>query len=192
MKNKNFNIPNLLSISRILFLPVLYIFMFREKHLAFLVSYIVLGSTDFLDGYLARRLNQVTALGKALDTIADVIFYFSTAYFILVLFPEYLAPNFVMLMFFLVIYIFAYVLSLFYFKKPVQIHTSLLRFCATLVYLLVIMSYMFNTTYLITAILVLFMIGFIEEIWIFIRFGKVDIDTKSIIILYRDEKRLNQ
>lgn len=35
------------------------------------VFILVIGSTDWLDGYLARRLNQVTRLGKALDPIAD-------------------------------------------------------------------------------------------------------------------------
>jgi cardiolipin synthase (CMP-forming) len=186
---RNLNIPNLLSASRIIFLPILYMFVFSDMPFAFLITFIVLGSTDFFDGYLARKLNQVTPLGKALDTIADMLFYFSTAYFLYILYPEYISPNTVLLLVFLGFYVFAYVLSIFYYKRPVQVHTTLLRFGATLVYALVILSYMFDTTHVITIILITFILGCLEEMWMFIRFGRVDIDTKSIWDLYKNHRK---
>jgi cardiolipin synthase (CMP-forming) len=186
---RNLNIPNLLSASRIIFLPILYMFVFSDMPFAFLITFIVLGSTDFFDGYLARKLNQVTPLGKALDTIADMLFYFSTAYFLYILYPEYISPNTVLLLVFLGFYVFAYVLSIFYYKRPVQVHTTLLRFGATLVYALVILSYMFDTAHVITIILITFILGCLEEMWMFIRFGRVDIDTKSIWDLYKNHRK---
>ncbi|MCF7932036.1 MAG: CDP-alcohol phosphatidyltransferase family protein [Acholeplasmataceae bacterium] len=187
--SRNLNLPNFLSLSRIVFLPILYIFVFSDMPFAFLIAFIILGSTDFLDGYLARKLNQVTPLGKALDTVADMFFYFSTAYFIFLLYPEYLSPNTVLLLVFLGVYICAYVLSIVYYKRPVQVHTTILRLGATLVYALVILSYMFDTTHVITIILITFILGCLEEMWMFIRFGPVDIDTKSIWSLYKTHRK---
>jgi cardiolipin synthase (CMP-forming) len=59
-QTKNFNIPNVLSSLRVILLPLLYIFAFLSMRLEFLIGYIIIGSTDALDGFLARALKQVT------------------------------------------------------------------------------------------------------------------------------------
>jgi cardiolipin synthase (CMP-forming) len=182
-------IPNLLSISRIVFLPILYLFIFLEMPFAFLIAFVIIGSTDFFDGMLARRLNQVTKLGKVLDTVADIMFYISTAWFFYRLYPHYLEPNFGLLVAFFVVYFFSFIVSTVYLGKPIMMHTSLLRFCAVLVYVLVILSYLFNTTYFLSFILILFMIGFFEAIMIFMAFGAVDVDTKTIFSLIKKYKK---
>jgi cardiolipin synthase len=67
---------NLMSLSRILLtVPVGY-FLWRgdeQATLICLILIVVAGMTDFLDGYLARRFNQITALGLILDPLADKI-----------------------------------------------------------------------------------------------------------------------
>jgi CDP-diacylglycerol--glycerol-3-phosphate 3-phosphatidyltransferase len=73
---KIFNIPNLLSLSRILSVPVFIILMLEPSPVRALVSGIVFSlasATDWLDGYLARKWGQVTKVGKLLDPIADKI-----------------------------------------------------------------------------------------------------------------------
>ncbi len=70
------NVPNLLSISRILAVPVFIIFMLELTPLRAVAAGIVFSlasATDWLDGYLARRWGQVTKMGKLLDPIADKI-----------------------------------------------------------------------------------------------------------------------
>ncbi len=70
-KDKNINIPNLLTILRIALIPVVvWRYLVGDKTGA-LVVYIIAMLTDVVDGYLARRFHQVTALGKLLDPIAD-------------------------------------------------------------------------------------------------------------------------
>ncbi len=66
------NIPNILSIIRILlvFVFVIVLFVFDELGWA-LVVFLVAGITDVVDGYLARRNNWITNLGKILDPVAD-------------------------------------------------------------------------------------------------------------------------
>ena len=66
-------LPNLLSISRILFLPVVVYFIIRGDDTAAVVSMAVIWVTDFIDGYIARKFRQYTDLGLLLDPIADKI-----------------------------------------------------------------------------------------------------------------------
>lgn len=73
---KIFNVPNLLSLSRILSVPVFIILMLEPSPVRALVAGIVFSlasATDWLDGYLARKWGQVTKVGKLLDPIADKI-----------------------------------------------------------------------------------------------------------------------
>jgi len=70
------NVPNLLSISRILAVPVFIVLMLEPTPLRALLAGIVFSiasATDWLDGYLARKWGQVTKIGKLLDPIADKI-----------------------------------------------------------------------------------------------------------------------
>lgn len=68
------NIPLLLTISRILAIPIvvlLYMLPFPWAHPAAAVLLAVAAFTDWLDGYLARSLSQTTELGAFLDPVAD-------------------------------------------------------------------------------------------------------------------------
>ena len=73
-----FNVPNLLSILRIALVPVFLWFLLDEFFLAAIAVLAIAGLTDFLDGYLARKLNQITKLGKTLDPVADRLYIFAT------------------------------------------------------------------------------------------------------------------
>lgn len=73
---KLFNVPNLLSLSRIFSVPIFIILMLEPSPARALAAGIVFSlasATDWLDGYLARRWGQVTKIGKLLDPIADKI-----------------------------------------------------------------------------------------------------------------------
>jgi hypothetical protein len=64
--------------------------------------------------------------------------------------------------------------------KPLLMHTNLLRVSAALVYFLFILSFFFDTEYFGTIVITLYIFAFIEEILIFIIYGQIDPDTKSI------------
>ncbi len=77
---KILNIPNLLSLSRILSVPVFIILMLEPNPVRALAAGVVFSlasATDWLDGYLARKWGQVTKVGKLLDPIADKILIMS-------------------------------------------------------------------------------------------------------------------
>ena len=64
-------IPNLLSIFRIFLLPIHLYFVLRQSFYIAGAVIVVSGLSDYLDGVIARRYNQVTDLGKVLDPFAD-------------------------------------------------------------------------------------------------------------------------
>jgi len=67
-----FNVPNFLSCCRLGLVPVLCYLAWNGQARLFLACFIASLATDFLDGLLARALNQATALGSKLDSRADL------------------------------------------------------------------------------------------------------------------------
>ena len=71
-------IPNALSILRLLLVPVFLILLLQEQNVAALWVLIFASASDWFDGFLARKLNQVTKLGARLDPAADRLYIFAT------------------------------------------------------------------------------------------------------------------
>ena len=73
-KKQIYNLPNLLTMSRILIIPVIFALLFFKKEIYGIyasVFFIFAVLTDFIDGYIARKKKLVTNLGIFLDPIAD-------------------------------------------------------------------------------------------------------------------------
>ena len=70
----SWTIPNILTLIRIILIPVLVIVFYVPGQWSYQISAAIFGIaalTDLLDGYLARRLNQLSAFGAFLDPVAD-------------------------------------------------------------------------------------------------------------------------
>ena len=75
-------IPNILSSSRVILSLILLVL--QPLSASFFLVYILCGSTDVLDGYIARKTNSMSKFGAKIDSIADIIFI---GVILLVLFP---------------------------------------------------------------------------------------------------------
>ena len=64
-------VPNLLSLIRILLIPVFAVLFYQGQVLWAVFVLFLSGLSDFFDGKIARRFNQISALGKILDPVAD-------------------------------------------------------------------------------------------------------------------------
>lgn len=91
------NIPNKISLSRIFVIPFVVFFYLADfipygiGKIVALILFAITGLTDFLDGYIARKYNLVTDLGKFLDSIADKL-HMTTGLLLVVADGTILAP----------------------------------------------------------------------------------------------------
>ena len=71
MNTGNFNIPNILSVIRLMLIPVTVLFIVNDDMTWALVLFLIACITDLVDGYVARKYNLITKLGIWLDPLAD-------------------------------------------------------------------------------------------------------------------------
>ena len=65
------NLPNKLTILRILLIPVFIVLLMKEYYYASGILFILASITDTLDGHIARKYNLITNFGKIMDPLAD-------------------------------------------------------------------------------------------------------------------------
>ncbi|HZJ45764.1 MAG TPA: CDP-alcohol phosphatidyltransferase family protein [Pyrinomonadaceae bacterium] len=88
-------VPNLLTVFRMVLIPVFVSLLFYQRFVLALIVFMLAGITDGLDGLLARRFNQKSQLGTILDPIADKLMLV-TSFIVLsmkAVFPQPLPPH---------------------------------------------------------------------------------------------------
>jgi CDP-diacylglycerol--glycerol-3-phosphate 3-phosphatidyltransferase len=76
------NVPNLITLARVALTLVLFVLLALNCYLASFILFVLAASTDWLDGYWARRHGQVTQLGRVLDPFADKLIISGTFIFL--------------------------------------------------------------------------------------------------------------
>ena len=179
------NVPNALSASRLLGVPVLFVLVQRAPVAWFAALYALLGLTDYLDGKLARAWNQTSAFGSMLDAVADVAYYVSTAYFALRLFPAYLTPSIPYVVVCLALYAALLLVSKLRVGRIVLPHTHLSRMAGAVVVAAVFASFLMDTTWIFRGVIALYGVAIVEQIAMIARYGDIPLDTRSILWLRR-------
>ena len=142
MSGSIINIPNALSLARLLLVPVLMYCAYRDMETVFLCLLAASLLTDYFDGYLARKLGQVTELGAKLDSLGDFFTYGVMVLGLMWLWPEVFAEEswFLYLAFFF--YLIPTITSLLKYGELPSYHTWAAKISAVLMapayYLLVI------------------------------------------------------
>ena len=136
--------PNLLTIMRIIFSAVIaLILIFFQNNVAYFISFILFclaGITDFFDGWLARRKNQISDLGRMLDPIADKILVIST---LIILMSNNVIESYNIIAALIIIYreIFISGLREFFGNKSFTIHVTKLSKWKTAIQFITILSF---------------------------------------------------
>lgn len=78
LSSRVWTLPNVLSLIRLALVPVFLVLVILGHDVSALIVLVISSLTDYLDGVLARRLNQITRLGQLLDPAADRLFIFAT------------------------------------------------------------------------------------------------------------------
>jgi CDP-diacylglycerol--glycerol-3-phosphate 3-phosphatidyltransferase len=82
------HLPNILTISRLFAIFVIGYFLFEStpnSQWIAIILYCISIFTDYLDGYIARRFNAISGLGKSLDATVDKVFFFGVLSFLIYL-----------------------------------------------------------------------------------------------------------
>ena len=88
-QGKKITIPNILSFSRICMIPFfVWMYLVKENVVGTVVILLLSGLTDSADGFIARRFNMISNLGKALDPLADKLTQVSMLTCLVVHFPH--------------------------------------------------------------------------------------------------------
>lgn len=72
-RSKILNVPNQLTLARLVLAMVVFLLIGLRLHVAAIVTFIIAASTDWIDGYYARKYGQVTKLGRIFDPFVDKI-----------------------------------------------------------------------------------------------------------------------
>lgn len=85
LESRILTVPNLITVVRLACLPIfVWLLLFEENRAAAAVLLGAIGATDWVDGYIARRFDQTSTLGKVLDPVADRLLFFTALVAILI------------------------------------------------------------------------------------------------------------
>jgi cardiolipin synthase len=136
-------IPNLITILRVLLVPIFIIYMINDRALGSLIIFIIASASDALDGFIARVFHKKSDLGAYLDPLADKILLIAayTTLAILKMIPPWLA----VLIISRDVIILLGVLVLYLNRHPVKIHPSLLSKSTTCLQIATILMILSNS-----------------------------------------------
>ena len=133
------HVPNMLTILRILLVPIIIYLVFQNKYLEAAAMLFVSGMTDMLDGMIARNFDAITNFGKLIDPLADKLTLLSM---LVVLVAKGIIPNFVIVIVFIKEFIMVAGASFLFGKKVVVSSKWYGKVTTTILYLAVGMSFL--------------------------------------------------
>ncbi len=136
------NLPNCLTFLRILLIPVFLITYYQlpeDKYVSIIV-FAAASFTDALDGYLARRLNQITSFGKLCDPLADKLMTLSMLFCLandgFLALNEHRWLNWLLLIVVMFKELIMMIGSMYMLKRGVVVHANMWGKCATVLFVI--------------------------------------------------------
>lgn len=117
------NIPNLISVSRVVAAPVMWLLIYWDYEVAFKWLLTFAFFTDLIDGIIARKLKQVTRLGSMLDSYGDSLTILSGIAGMIKFRSELFEHYSIILIIVLSLHVFQLLLSLWRYGRPSAFHT---------------------------------------------------------------------
>lgn len=173
-------VPNLISLSRIL-LSLLLVFFFKNTSV-FVGLYILIGITDALDGFIARKYKVASALGARLDSVGDLVFYLVITGYLVTEQKSVVSGFLVAILLILSVLVVNLVIGFIRYRKLIMIHTLANKLTGFLVFALPILI-ISGTTEGLYVIVAIAIFSAVEELIMLLKGSKevgIDINRKSI------------
>ena len=92
-KDKIVTIPNILTLIRIILIPIMiYYYIVNKDYVTTLIILTLSGLTDIVDGFIARKFNMISNVGKAMDPVADKLTQVAMLYCLSTNYPQMIIP----------------------------------------------------------------------------------------------------
>jgi len=139
---KKENIPNILTIIRFILIPFIYMSVLSEKYLTAIIIFTISALTDILDGYIARKYNYITDIGKLIDPLADKLTQLSLLLSLAIL---KILPWWIFGVVFIKEFVLVVSASVLYSRKDVVVYSKWYgKLATTLFYLAIVVSLVLN------------------------------------------------
>ena len=139
---KKENIPNILTIIRFILIPFIYMSVLTEHFLTALIIFTISAITDILDGYIARKYNYITDIGKLIDPLADKLTQIALLLSLAIL---KILPWWIFIIVFVKELVLVISASVLYSKKDVVVYSKWYgKLATTLFYLAIVCSLIIN------------------------------------------------
>lgn len=180
-------LPNQITLMRILLIPVMWFLILKGYPLYYIgILLIFCGITDVLDGYLARKLNQMTEFGSRLDSWGDNILLISTIIWTALRMPEVFTENYLLMSTALGFYGLYLIVGAVKFHRFGNLHLYLSKAATLTAYLFLLHAFLTGSYsrgfFIFTAVISI--ISDIEGILIEVFCSHVDEHMGSIFLLY--------
>lgn len=174
------NIPNILSLFRIIAAPFLLLTGWFEMPNLFFILFGLMLLSDALDGFIARILNQTSELGARLDSYGDILTYLSTPLAVWWLWPDIIKEELYYIIAAIIIYILPAFFALAKFGNLASYHTWITKVSAVLISAGVVVLLGFENALLFHISIYFLMIEMVENIAITIILPKQKSNIHSI------------
>ncbi|WP_321517611.1 CDP-alcohol phosphatidyltransferase family protein [uncultured Bacteroides sp.] len=174
------NIPNLITISRIILSIVLLTVI--DSIPLFLSIFFIAGLSDVADGYIARRFNMTTVAGAKLDSIADIVFNIAILSVIYMKYRWVLSDNLLLFIIVIGIKLLSVIVSKIKFGKIMFLHTIANKITGMLLFIAVpCLMFKMSNCYIIV-LLGMAIFAAVEELLILIKDDEIDLNRKSLFV----------
>jgi len=170
--------PNLLSLSRMLLSPV--IFMVAGKRIMLFLLLLIIGITDMLDGYFARKFKKETMIGAWLDSIADFVFFISFIIYSIWFESEIIVEFTFFILVIISIKLLSAITGLIRYKQPGLLHTIGNKITGVIIYSGLCVFVLFRSTIIVEIGLYISILSAMEELIILLIGNKYKPNIKGI------------
>ena len=189
-----YNLPNLVSLIRILMVPVLFGLALNQQPMWFLAVLIFSAFTDVLDGFLARYLNQITSMGSHLDSWGDFSIYSTISICAWILWPEIVQQNLPFIIIIIGSFTLPVLLGLVKFRTLTSYHTWSVKIAVAITIIAYLLLFSGLIEWPIKVAAVISLIAALEEMAITLIIKQEHADVRSLLqaLKYRRQSNSKQ
>lgn len=183
------NIPNVLSLYRILAVPVMLYVVYTADKSLFTILLCINLLTDILDGYIARRFNMATSFGARLDSVADICTYVCAAAGLIRFEWGIMADHYIPICLFAAVYIAGNIIGFVRFGRIAALHLYIFKLTGYMQGLFVVVLFCFGFYawfFYLTAVLGIY--ACVEEIIVMFMLSEPNEHAKGLYWLLKEKQ----